>query len=86
MATVAKLDTLSLCKGFTAPQPTGEEEALQKEKLKRKNQMEALVSFSMTLNVSTRENAELEGENHLDWLVPGLSFLLVMKTEILKDS
>lgn len=47
--------------------------------------MEVLVSFSMTLNVSTRENAELEGENHLDWLVPGLFFLLVMKTEILKD-
>lgn len=85
MATIAKLDIFSLQEGFTAPKPTGEEQALKKEKLKK--QIEVLVPFSMTLNAFFplgRENAEMEGGNLLDWLVPALFFLLVKKKEILK--
>lgn len=85
MATIAKLDIFSLHEGFTAPKPTGEEQALKKEKLKK--QIKVLVPFSMTLNAFfplARENAEMEGGNLLDWLVPALFFLLVKKKEILK--
>jgi len=85
VATIAKLDIFSLHEGFTAPKPTGEEQALKKEKLKK--QIKVLVPFSMTLNAFfplARENAEMEGGNLLDWLVPALFFLLVKKKEILK--
>ena len=85
MATIAKLDIFYLHEGFTAPKPTGEEQALKKEKLKK--QIKVLVPFSMTLNAFfplARENAEMEGGNLLDWLVPALFFLLVKKKEILK--
>lgn len=67
MATIAKLDIFSLHEGFTAPKPTGEEQALKKEKLKK--QIKVLVPFSMTLNAFfplARENAEMEGGNLLD--------------------